>query len=235
MMDNIFWFDNNYKILIENNDFIPKTYMSMGRKLNAITRTVIILSIFGFFASKNIKFLFFGIITVIFIILSYKFSDKNKENYINVTTAKDNNNNSFLGSQNKNSVPLKKILKNKYYKNNKKNPFGNVLLPEINENPNRKSAPPSFNLDVEKNNTDNVKKTIQYLNPDIIDTNTQLFGDLWQNFELDQSNRAFYSNANSRICNDQTAFGNFLYGNMPSAKEGNQFALLQDNYRYTLY
>jgi hypothetical protein len=35
-------------------------------------------------------------------------------------------------------VILNEHLKKDYYSNNSKNPYGNVLLPEIHENPNRK-------------------------------------------------------------------------------------------------
>ena len=78
----------------------------------------------------------------------------------------------------------------------------------------------------------------QYLNPGIKNTNKQLFSDLTDNFYLDQSNRAFYSTANTRVSNDQGAFGEFLYGNMPSSKESNVGGAIQrvkDSYRYTLY
>ena len=47
----------------------------------------------------------------------------------------------------------------------------------------------------------------------------------------------FYSTANTRINSDQSAFGEFLYGNMPSAKEDTPEGNLQryaDSYRYTL-
>ena len=76
------------------------------------------------------------------------------------------------------------------------------------------------------------------LNPGIKNTNKQLFGDLWQNFQLDQSNRAFFSTPNTRVTNDALSFGNFLYGNMPSAKESTPDGNMQrykDAYRYTLY
>ena len=106
------------------------------------------------------------------------------------------------------------------------------------DNPERKAAPPAFNVDVDEDITKNIKRSVQFMNPDIKSTNKQLYGDLWNNFELDQSNRAFFSTANTKVANDQSAFGKFLYGTMPSAKESNSdgaFARVQDNYRYTLY
>jgi hypothetical protein len=76
------------------------------------------------------------------------------------------------------------------------------------------------------------------MNPTIKNTNKQLFGDLYQNFELDNSNRQFFSTPNTRVANDQGAFGQYLYGTMPSAKESTPEGNMQriaDNYRYTLY
>ena len=76
------------------------------------------------------------------------------------------------------------------------------------------------------------------MNPGIKNTNKQLYGDLYEDFELDKSNRAFFSTANTKVANDQGAFCNFLYGNMPSAKESTPEGNLQrekDSYRYTLY
>jgi hypothetical protein len=78
------------------------------------------------------------------------------------------------------------------------------------------------------------KNMIQDLNPTIDNTNKQLFGDLANNFDLDQSMRVFNSNANTRVANDQGAFAQFLYGGMISGKES-ALARVQDNPRYTLY
>jgi hypothetical protein len=77
------------------------------------------------------------------------------------------------------------------------------------------------------------------MNPGIKNTNKQLYGDLWQNFLLDDSNRVFYSTANTRVQpGDQSSFGKYLYGTMFSAKESTPEGNMQriaDNYRYTLY
>jgi hypothetical protein len=56
------------------------------------------------------------------------------------------------------------------------------------------------------------------LNPTIINTNKQLYGDLKTNYDLKNSMMRFYSMPNSRIANDQSAFSHWLYGNMPSSK-----------------
>ena len=137
-----------------------------------------------------------------------------------------------------NPVTLETVLKSEFKEGTKRNPFSNVLLTEIMDEPDRKSAPPSFNPDVDEKITKDVKRSVQLLNPDIKNTSKQIFGDLYQEFNLDQSNRVFFSTANTKVANDQGAFGNFLYGNMPSSKESNSEGNMQrekDSYRYTLY
>jgi hypothetical protein len=138
-----------------------------------------------------------------------------------------------------NPVTLDSVLKSEFKEGTKKNPFSNVLLTQITDEPNRKSAPPSFNVDVDEDITKNVKRSVQMMNPSIKNTNKQLFGDLWQQFELDQSNRAFYSTPNSRVENDQSAYAQYLYNDLKySGKESTPegaIARVQDNYRYTLY
>lgn len=138
-----------------------------------------------------------------------------------------------------NPVTLEEVLESDYYQETWKNPFGNMLLPEIKYDTDRKSAPPSFNMGVSEDITRNVKKMVQQLNPGIQDTNKQLFGDLYNNFMLDNSNRVFYSMPSTRTENDQSAFANFLYHDLvfsgkESTVEGG-IARVQDNYRYTMY
>ena len=75
------------------------------------------------------------------------------------------------------------------------------------------------------------------LNPDIINTNKQLYGDLYDSYTLDNSMMRFYSTANSRIENDQGAYAKYLYGQMPSSKSSGPDGAYQrvaDSYRYIL-
>ncbi len=75
------------------------------------------------------------------------------------------------------------------------------------------------------------------LNPGIINTKKQLYGDLKDLYDLDNSMMRFYSTANSRVANDQGAFSQWLYGNMPSSKSSGPdgaFQRVADAYRYTL-
>ena len=236
-----FWFDDPTILFNKSyiNELWPTNVMTYEQKLNAITRLIIILTIIGYIFTLSIKLLFVFGVTIIMIHLLYLYYKNNNNNddikrkIEGMTNYNDKKSNII-----RNPETLETFLKTDFKEGTKKNPFSNVLLTQINDEPERKSAPPAFNVDVSEDITKNVKEAIQYMNPGIKNTDKQLFGDLWSNFELDQSNRRFFSTANTRVSNDQTAYANFLYGNMPSAKDSTAEGNLQrekDNYRYTLY
>ena len=225
----------------------PTSNMSFETKINAITRLTIFLSILGFIFTMKISFLVIGIFTLVILIILYYFRKNKMNNSNNSTILEDFTNNSNSDSNNTNqplpsnfdsvqidSSTLDTFLKENYYESNKKNPMGNVLLTEISDTPNRKSAPPSFNPEVDEDINRNSKKMVQYLNPGIINTNKQLFGDLVDNYDFDWSMRNFYTMPNTRVTNDQGSLGQWLYSGYPSAKEGNPFAMVRDNLRYIL-
>ena len=235
-----FWI--NDPTILFNKDYIlelwPTPNMNYQQKLNSITRMVIFITILGYILTMSIRILLVGIITVVLIVALFKMRKQKNidEGFITVTTGNNssNNTNNYIT----NPVTLDSVLKSEFKEGNKKNPFSNVLLTQIMDEPNRKPAPPAFNPDVELDITKNTKKSVQQLNPGIKNTNKQLFGDLWDKFELDQSNRIFYSTPNTKVCNDQGAFAEFLYGDMLSAKSSGidgAIARVQDNYRYILY
>jgi hypothetical protein len=217
--------------------------MCYEQKLNAISRLIILLSILGYILTLSKKILVVGVITLLMIYLLYstrkqKLTKEMLENFDvqgnEVTGMFDNKPKSYV-----NPVTLDTVLSSDFKEGTKKNPFSNVLLTEINDEPNRNAAPPAFNVDVDEDITKSVKKSVQMMNPGIKNTNKQLFGDLWEQFQLDQSNRVFYSTPNTRVMNDQGAYSQYLYNNMKySAKEDTPegaIARVQDNYRYILY
>jgi hypothetical protein len=206
--------------------------------LNAISRLIIVISILGFVFTRNFNLLIIGIITLAIIFTLYRLrkqklvSSLKKEGF-SLNSLK----NSSSDKVTTNPITMESLLRSNFHPTTKKNPFGNVLLTDINDTPNRLAAAPSFNPDVYEDITNATKKQTQMLNPGIINTNKQLFGDLYGNYQLDNSMMRFYSTANSRIASDQGAFGSWLYGNMPSGKESNAegaLARVQDNYRYIL-
>jgi hypothetical protein len=241
-----FW--TNDPTVLFNKEYIielwPTTNMCYEQKLNAITRLIILITILGYILTMSQRILVIGFLTLAVIFVLFKMrkqkltSEMVKEGFFVEGPSPG-----IFKQKNRpitNPVTLETVLNDEFLEGTKKNPFSNVLLTQINDDPERKSAPPSFNVDVDEDITKNVKRSVQMMNPGIKGTNKQLYGDLWQNFELDQSNRIFYSTANTRIePGDQGALGQFLYNNLKySGKESTAegaIARVQDNYRYTLY
>lgn len=239
-----FW--SNDPTVLLNKDAIfelwPTTDMCYEQKLNAISRLIILISILGYILTMSMRIPVVGFFTLVVIVILFKMrKQKLTKDMLNEGFRVEGNEVTGLFDKSKsttNPVTLETVLKTDFKEGNKKNPFSNVLLTQIVDDPDRKAAPPSFNVDVDEDITTSVKRAVQMMNPGIKNTNKQLFGDLWENFELDQSNRSFFSTANTRVENDQKSFGEFLYGDMPSAKESNTAGNMQrvaDAYRYTLY
>lgn len=253
-----FW--SNEPTILFNTDNIlqlwPQPSMSFEAKLNAISRFVIVLSVLGFVFTMRPHFLVIGAITLAIILSLYRYRKQAivkglTENFDNqnYNASKDDNASNKKNKKNKNvrkitpttfttdPVTLESMLRSEFHPTTKQNPFGNVLLTDIMDEPERKAAAPSFNPDVHEDITTAVKKQTQMLNPDIISTNKQLYGDLKDNYDLDMSMQRFYSTANSRVTNDQNAFASYLFGSMYSAKEDTPEGAMmrvKDNYRYTL-
>ena len=241
-----FW--SNDPTILFNKDSIfelwPTNDMCYEQKLNAITRLIILITILGYISTMTTRILVIGFLTlaVIFVLFKMRKQKLTKEMMKEGFFVEENNLPGVFKQKSKvivNPVTLDSVLNDEFKEGNKKNPFSNVLLTQINDDPERKSAPPAFNVDVDEDITKNIKRSVQMMNPGIKNTNKQLYGDLWQQFELDNSNRVFYSTANTRVANDQGAYAQFLYNDLKySAKESTPegaIARVQDNYRYTLY
>ena len=235
-----FW--SNDPTILFNQDSIlqiwPTQQMTFEAKLNAISRIVMVMSLLGFIFTRNWNLIIIGIITLAIILTLYKLRKKNmifkKEGFsVSPTFPKPLS----PAPMTTNPVTLETVLRSNFHPTTKKNPFGNVLLTDINDNPDRKSAAPSFNPDVYDDIHKMVKKQTQMLNSDIVNTNKQLYGDLYESYNLDKSLMRFYSTPNTRVTNDQGAYAEYLYGNMPSGKSSDPdgaFARIQDNYRHIL-
>ena len=123
----------------------------------------------------------------------------------------------------------------------KANPLMNVLLTEYTDDPNRESAAPTFNPNVEDDINEKTKNFVaeQFVKGDEEKEKdkikARLFADLGDNFEFNQSMRNFYTTPNTTIPNDQGSFTEFLYGDMISCKEGNELACTRDNSRWINY
>jgi hypothetical protein len=256
---------NNPTVLLDKNTIFeiwPTQQMCYERKINAMSRLIILLTILGFILTRSMKIVVIGFITLIVIYLFYyqnwyKYNKNSKEAFgsgsdslsgynpiVSVNTPDTelhqktslSVNDTDTSSNNEDGTPLKEFVKENYQRSTKTNPFGNVLLTDIMDTPHRPSASPSFNPSVSTDIRNNVKKMVQMLNPGIKCSDKQLFNNLYDNFDLDQSNRVFNSTANTRVVNDQGAFGKWLYSDtIYSGKENTPegaMARVQDNARF---
>ena len=228
-----FWL-NEPTILFEKKhitDIWPNPDMSNMEKLNAISRFVIIASLLGYLITLNIGIIFvcivtLGVIAILYHVQSNKSKDdeKTKDKELPSSSSKkvkENFTNSILYNE----------VKDDYTNPKQNNPVMNVLVPEIVYNPTRNEAAPAFNAEVEKKINNNTKDYV--VDTTFSDESSKqkeyikrkLFSDLGDSYMFDHSMRNFYTNPNTTIPNDQEGFANFCFGDMISAKEGNEFAL----------
>jgi hypothetical protein len=227
-----FWSDNpnilfNAQYVME---FFPTCDMTYNQKMNALTRCVIVASIIVFAVSPNVRTLLVVILTIasIFGVHHYKIREAErdtrlaKEGYENIADdiLEDNN---IVRDANTFDEPTSK------------NPFGNVLVSDYEDNVNKKPAPPAFNDQVNDNILEKAKNMVAELNPDQPDIADKLFKDLGEQYVFEQSLRPFTSNPSTTIVNDQKGFADFCYGSMSSCKEGNLFACARNLPRHRNY
>lgn len=220
----------NEPTILFHKDYIlelwPFENLSHTQKINAITRMIIILAIIGLIVTNS----YYIVVVALIALLAILFLSKTKEE----PTNKKCNIETFMNNTYVHPETKKVALKSDFEKGTKQNPFGNVLLTDINDNPEKKSAPPSFIKEVGENIKQNIEQMVLENNPHMKDKQENL----WDQFEGDRANHAFYSTANTRVDNDQGSYAEFLYGNMHSSKESNVNGALmrtKNNSRYTLY
>ena len=226
-INNTFWINNPY-ILIDSQEITklwPLESMNQNEKLNAVSRLIIFLTIIGSVITKNINILISGIVCI-FIIIVFNLLQNRKLDNKDLTKITEGFSNPDLYN----------TLKHNFTNPNKDNPLMNVNLTEIQDNPERLDAAPSYNKMVEKNINESTKEFIKQSsdNKDIKDKLFNSLGDnLGNDFEFEQSMRQFYTTANTRVCNNQTAFANFCYGNMASCRDGDVEKCIKNNPRHT--
>jgi hypothetical protein len=224
-----FWSENPNILL--NNEFLfelfPVEKMSFEQKLNAISRTVILMTLITFFYTKSVRILIIGAISLFFIFMLHKSKKTEKE-------AIKRKKEGFDESPADLFKPAD--LTNVFREPDSSNPFGNVLVTDYIYDPQRKPAPPAFNQKVNEKIIEKAKDVVRKCNPDYPDITDKLFKDLGDQYVFEQSLRPFYSTASTTIPNDQQTFSEFCYGSMVSCKEGNAFACAKNNAgKYNLY
>jgi len=210
-MKTSFWGSNPYILLNKNHilEFWPTQKMDYNQKLNAISRAVIILTMFGLLTNNRLKVLITGLITlgIIYLIQSNVFQKKEKyeeafENY------------------NKEKMKIiSEEIKDQFTNPTIENPNMNILINEYKDNPTRPKAKPSYDKKVNQNIENKMKKQIQKLNPSQKNINDKLFIDLGDEVEFNGFMRNFYTMPNTENPNGQKEFAEFCNGNTSYDKD----------------
>ena len=214
-MTTSFWL-NNPNILFKTDELSnmwPSAEMTFEGKLNAMSRLVILLTGVGFLITHKTKVVLSGIVTLGAIILLYLIK-KNKATTKEGYTDRE----------------LYNVMNSEFTKPTTMNPVMNILLPEINDNPHRYEALPSFSPVVED---DINEKTKNFVTSNFNDEKIEerLFNDLGDNFTFEQSMRAWHPMPNTTIPNDQKAFTDYCYGDMIACRDetNNEIACLRNS------
>jgi hypothetical protein len=236
-IENIPFFTENPNVLFQQKyifEFFPVDSMTYEQKLNAIARTVIVLTLISFIFTQNIRTILVGVITLgaVFVMYFYHEKERKKTDSKKLTDTTEGFEGPALAYYVENNIP---VPDNVFTKPDSSNPFSNVLMTDYEYNPNKKPAPPAFNKSINEQILTQAKKLVNDANPDQPNLSNKLFKDLGEQMEFEQSLRQFNSNPATTIPNDQGAFAEFCYGSMVSCKEGNKFACARNLSRHTLY
>ena len=194
----------------------PMSFMSFNEKLNSLSRLIIMMSIIGGIIFRSIKAITTGLVVIFLIALLKAGSISNlTEGFSSLEDVEDTDK-----EKEKEDIEDIQSKLTSYKKPTSSNPLGNVLLTEIQDNPERKSAPPAFYEGIDDDIKNKTKEMIKEINRSNVDIEKKLFQDLGNNTVFDYSMRNFYSTANTQIPNDQNGFTKFLYGDMKSTKDG---------------
>jgi len=240
--------------VLMNKDYIreiwPQNAMEPPAKLNAITRFVILATILGYLITSSFSLFILGGITLGIIVMIYNFVHKGKAGAETAQAKKILKTHEGFAN-NIDKPEMYELIRDEFTAPTPKNPMMNPLLPEINDDPHRRNAAPSFNPAVETDINESTKRFVsgsfdtnasnvvyqgsnvpgQPPNHTPEETYGKLFGTLGDNAVFESSMRQFHPVANTRIPNDQGAFAKFCYGEMKSCKEGDEFACGRINSR----
>lgn len=224
-MNTPFWFEDPFILFNKKQitEILPTIGMSRNQKLNAVIRTIIVLTIVGYAFSHRIQILISGVLAMIISIFVWKFGfNKNDKNAMlrEGLAMRDK----MIEEENRAQLP-------KYTAPTKENPMMNVLVNEIKDNPNRLSAEPSFNEAVENNINEKTKDFVVEQFSGDPKIRELLFGDMVESVVFDQSMRNFYATPSTTVPNDQGAFAQFLYGGHTTCKEGDPAACEKQVFR----
>jgi len=241
-MSTVFW-TSRPSILLQKDklgDLWPLPTMTAAEKQNAMSRLVILMTLVGYAVSRSINVVVTGAIAlgvIVFLNYTYKFHGDKKKH---TDTKESFGNQTPTAATHVGPYGLGGDAEVEFVKPNRTNPMMNVMLTEISENPYRNAAAPSFDPEVENVINEEVKaNTVALLTEGTPEKakeiDERLFRDLGDAYQFDQSMQRFHTCANTQIPNDQTAFAEYLYGDMPSCKGGDSMQCVKNNARHIPY
>ncbi len=199
-----FWLKNPLILLDKDQltEIWPTENMGLSRKLNSISRLVVILTVIGVILTGSVKILVTSIITLIVLVMLYKTQyEKEEKEEIKKEVYKE-------GFTSGKAEKFLKVFDKQFTKPTKTNPLMNVLLTDIKDQPNRPPAAPAYNERI----SEEINKSAQ--------NDPRLYQDLGDNLAFEHSMRNFHAMPNTQIPNNQKNFADFCYGNMASCKDG---------------
>ena len=193
-LQDTFWL-YDFKVLYQNQnltDFFPTDTMSYSEKLNSIFRLTFYIAIILVIIKRSYLYMYIAIIGAVLTIVLYKHYEYqmklNDDNNIDSFS----NRNSFKTSNKICSPPTKQ------------NPFMNLLISDIKENPDHRAC----------KSTSKIKKEIEN------NFNSNLYKDIDDVFSGRNSQRQFYTTPSTTLPNDQKNFAEWLYKVPSSCKSG---------------
>ena len=201
----------------------PKAGDTLAARYNAMTRIVILLMLIGYMVTCREMILLGGALMILALVLAYHYQVS-----VLGVAAGGKQTESALGAgvrEGFTNPALYSSVKPLFTTPTQQNPIMNVQLPEIQDNPTRKQAAPLYNRAVEREADAAVKSNLD----------PRIFMDVGDEVNFNSFMRNFYTNPSTTIPNDQGSFMQFLYGNMPSCKEGDGLQCEKKNYRHTNY
>ena len=192
-----FWYEDIAVLYAKDKllEFYPTPMMTMEEKLNAITRLAIYSGILLSFMKNDIDYIVISVCVMLVIALFWKNQKPQAQPFSHPT----NNYPALDNVQDLQDVSECTLPTND-------NPFGNVLMNEYSENPNR--MPACFAENVESSLNDAFMHNIVQSPVDV--------------YNKRHNQRQFYSTANTTIPNDQNSFAQFAYGSASTCKEASE-------------
>ena len=217
-----FWYDDP-NVLLQTAEIFPTASMSLSRQMNAVTRLVILVSGMYYWYLPRITVPGIGLATVAGIAALYYHCVRKLE--VNPYVQTKESFDTLLSVDANVDADAKtnttdKVDLSVYQEPTPVNPFGNVLLTDIVDHPQRKPAPPAFVESVREDITTQAVKMVQDMHPTQPNLVSRLYGNAEDRLEFEQSLRPFQSNPCTTVAGDIATFMEFCYGNTASFRDG---------------